>query len=344
MTIPSVMRAAVYHERGRLGVEERPVPAPGPNDVLLRISHCGICGTDLHFVMDGWGRPGSIGGHEYSGTVAAVGEAVAGWSLGDAAVGGTDSGCGRCPYCRSHRTSLCEAKGDQALAEFVGAFAEYKCVEARHLHRIPDGVSLREAAVAEPVAVSLHGITRSGIGPGARALITGAGPVGMFTLAALRARGIDDVTVSEPMEVRRKLAERVGAARTVEPSSLTLPPMPFQTAEGAFDVVFECSGKASAMETGLAQLRKTGTLCLLGTGMDRPQLDAMRVLLCELVVTGAYEYDEHGLTAALELIAGGQLATELLVAPQDVGLDDLQGAMEGLVAGEIGGKVLVTPD
>jgi hypothetical protein len=77
--------------------------------------------------------------------------------------------------------------------------------------------------------------------------------------------------------------------------------------------------------------------------MDRPQLDAMRVLLCELVVTGAYEYDEHGFTAALDLIAGGSLATELLVAADDVGLEGLQGAMESLVAGEIGGKVLVTP-
>ena len=149
--------------------------------------------------------------------------------------------------------------------------------------------------------------------------------------------------LSEPMEVRRKLAERVGAARTVEPSSLTVPPMPFQLVEDAFDVVFECSGKAAAMETGLAQLRKTGTLCLLGTGMDRPQLDAMRVLLCELVVTGAYEYDEHGLSVALELIAGGRLETQLLVSAEDVGLDDLQRAMECLVAGKIGGKVLVAP-
>jgi threonine dehydrogenase-like Zn-dependent dehydrogenase len=344
MTNPSLMRAAVYHERGRLGVEQRPVPELGPTDVLLRVSHCGVCGTDLHFVMDGWGRPGSIGGHEYSGTVAAMGEAVRGWSLGEAAVGGTDSGCGQCAYCRSHRTSLCVAKSDQMLEEFVGAFAEFKRVEAGQLCRVPDGVSLREAAVAEPVAVSLHGITRSGIGPGNRALITGAGPVGMFTLAALRARGIEDVTVSEPMEIRRKLADQLGAVRSVDPSSLTVPPMPFEVVDDAFDVVFECSGKAAAMETGLAQLGKAGTLCLLGTGMDRPQLDAMRVLLCELVVTGAYEYDEHGLTAALDLIASGHLATELLVAPDDVGLDGLQQAMEALVAGKIGGKVLVTPD
>jgi 2-desacetyl-2-hydroxyethyl bacteriochlorophyllide A dehydrogenase len=337
------MRAAIYTERGKLAVEDRPVPAPGPDEVLLRVSHCGVCGTDLHFVMDGWGRPGSIGGHEYSGTVCEVGSGVADWKAGDAVVAGTDSGCGACAYCRAHRTSLCAAKSDPGMTEFVGAFAEFKCVPAAQLHRVPEGLSLREAAIAEPVAVALHGITRSGIRAGQRALITGAGPVGMFTLAVLRAQGIDDVTVSEPSPERRELAMKVGAVRTVEPTDLVAPALPFAVADDAFDVVFECSGKAAAMESALAQLRKTGTLCLLGTGMDRPELDAMRVLLNELVVTGAYEYDENGLAAALELIASGRLATDLLVEATDVGLEDLQGAMEGLAAGKIAGKVLVAP-
>lgn len=338
------MRAAVYRERGRLVVEDRPAPAPGPTEVLLRVSHCGVCGTDLHFVMDGWGRPGSIGGHEYSGTVTEVGNAVTGWKAGDAVIAGTDSGCGVCAFCRAHRTSLCEAKSDPGMTEFVGAFAEYKCVDIAQLHRVPEGVSLREAAVAEPVAVALHGITRSGIAPGQRALITGAGPVGMFTLAVLRAQGIDDVTVSEPSPARRELALKVGATRVVEPAALVTPLLPFGIAADAFDVAFECSGKAVAMESALGQLRKSGTLCLLGTGMDPPKLDAMRVLLNELVVTGAYEYDENGLAAALELLAGGSLATELLIEAADVGLDDLQTAMEDLVAGRLAGKVLVAPD
>lgn len=337
------MRAAVYTERGKLTVEDRPVPVPGPTEVLLRVSHCGVCGTDLHFVMDGWGRPGSIGGHEYSGTVALLGEAVTGWSTGDAVIAGTDSGCGTCAHCRAHRTSLCQAKSDPGLSEFVGAFAEFKCVDAAQLHRIPEGLSLREAAIAEPVAVALHGITRSGIERGQSALITGAGPVGMFTLAVLRAQGIEDVTVSEPSAARRELAKRVGAARVVEPDALVSPAPPFAVVDHAFDVAFECSGKAAAMESALAQLAKAGTLCLLGTGMEKPRLDAMRVLLSELVVTGAYEYDENGLAAALDLIAAGRLDTDLLIEAADVGLDGLQSAMEGLAAGKIAGKVLVAP-
>jgi threonine dehydrogenase-like Zn-dependent dehydrogenase len=338
------MRAAIYQEPGRLTIEERPVPRPGPHEVLIRISHCGVCGTDLHFVMDGWGRPGSIGGHEYSGVVSAVGSDVVGWVVGDAVVAGPDVGCGDCRQCRNHRVSLCDAQSDAAMAEYVGAFAEFKLVEAAQLHRIPSNLSLRDAAIAEPLAVSLHGITQSGIQPGQRALITGAGPVGMFTLAALRAQGVDDVTVSEPSDVRRALAEKVGATRTIAPAELVAPPLPFTLVDDPYDVAFECSGKATAVESALAALAKTGTLCLMGTGAERPQFDAMRVLLNELVVTGAYAYDENGFARALEMIASGSLPTDLLIAENDIGLDDLLEAMRLLVAGEIAGKVLVAPN
>jgi threonine dehydrogenase-like Zn-dependent dehydrogenase len=338
------MRAAIYQEPGRLTIEERPVPRPGPHEVLIRISHCGVCGTDLHFVMDGWGRPGSIGGHEYSGVVSAVGSDVVGWVVGDAVVAGPDVGCGDCRQCRNHRVSLCDAQSDAAMAEYVGAFAEFKLVEAAQLHRIPSNLSLRDAAIAEPLAVSLHGITQSGIQPGQRALITGAGPVGMFTLAALRAQGVDDVTVSEPSDVRRALAEKVGATRTIAPAELVAPPLPFALVDDPYDVAFECSGKAAAVESALAALAKTGTLCLMGTGAERPQFDAMRVLLNELVVTGAYAYDENGFARALEMIASGSLPTDLLIAENDIGLDDLLEAMRLLVAGEIAGKVLVAPN
>jgi len=344
MSRHAAMRAAVYQEPGRLTIEERPIPRPGPHEVLIRISHCGVCGTDLHFVMDGWGRPGSIGGHEYSGVISSVGSDVVGWVVGDAVVAGSDVGCGECRQCRNHRVSLCEAQSDAAMAEYTGAFAEFKLVDAEQLHRIPSDLSLREAALAEPVAVSLHGITQSGIRPGQRALITGAGPVGMFTLAALRAQGVEDVTVSEPSEVRRALAERIGASRVIEPDELIVPLLPFTIVDDPYDVAFECSGKAAAIESALAALAKTGTLCLMGTGVERPQFDAMRVLLNELVVTGAYAYNEDGFARALELIGSGSLPTDLLIAKNDIGLDELLQTMQQLVAGEVAGKVLVTPN
>ena len=337
------MRAAVYREKRRLVVEERQLPVPGPHDVLLRVSHCGVCGSDLHIVMEGWGRPDSIGGHEYSGRIAALGSAVTNWELGAAVVGGPVAGCGHCEYCTTHRPSLCASHGTPGVSEFQGAFAEYVRVHESQLRRVPSGLSLREAALAEPLAVALHGVTLSQIAAGRRALVTGAGPIGMLTLAALRAKGIDDVTVSEPSATRRAAAVRVGAAQVVAPDELPRPRMPFEFVAPGFDAVFECSGNAAAVESGLRQLKRGGTLILVGTGMAKARLDTNRMILGELRVIGSYNYDEHGIDDALALLASGKLPTSVLLEQGDVGLDGLASAMERLAAGELGGKLLVAP-
>ncbi len=162
------MRVLVYKEQGRVDVEERPVPAVGPHDVLLEVSHCGICGSDIHFVLEGWGAPGSIEGHEYSGTVVAVGDEVTRWTVGDTVVGGPSPKCGRCEFCLAGRPQLCvdrSATGEGVHTD--GAFAEYVRAKEAGILRIPDGLSLRAAALAEPLAVALHGLTRGGVTAGA---------------------------------------------------------------------------------------------------------------------------------------------------------------------------------
>ncbi len=337
------MRAAVYRERESLAVEERPLPELGPSEVLVEVSHCGVCGTDLHLVMEGWGRPGSIGGHEYSGRIVAVGSAVEGWEVGESVVGGPEKGCGACAQCCAHRPGLCDGRDSPGVGEFQGAFAEFVKLDGSQLLRLPEGLGLREAALAEPLAVALHGITLSGASAGQRALVTGAGPIGALTLAALLARGVEDVTVSEPRAVRRALAGKLGARRVLEPEGLEVPRMPFALVAEPFDVAFECSGSPGAFRAALAQLRRAGRLVVVGTGMERPRLDTNRVLLNELVVTGAYNYDEHGFDAALELLASGRLPTELLLEREDVPLEGLFDAMRGRVEGRIGAKVLVAP-
>lgn len=341
--LPDAMHAALYVEKGRLSVESWPVPEPGPRDVLLEVSHCGVCGTDLHMVMDGWGTPRSIGGHEYSGRIVAMGDEVEGWRLGDAAVGGGVPGCGHCEYCATHRPNLCTGQRDPAMGDFQGAFADYVRVGVDELVRIPANVSMRAAALAEPLAVALHGITLSTVQAGQSALITGVGPIGALVLAALRAKGIENITVSEPSPVRRELARRLGAARVLTPDELEIPKMPFHIAEGACEVAFECSGSGEALRACLAGLKKAGTCVLLGTGLDHPRIDPNRILLNELSLTGGYTYDENGFQAALELLASGNLPVGDLIEPVDVGLADLQTAMQNLVAGQTAGKVLVCP-
>ena len=196
-SLPQSMRAAVYRKPRVLEIEDTPVPEPGAGEVLIEVSHCGICGTDLHMVLEGMGLPDTIGGHEYSGRIVATGSAVEGWAIGDEVVGTGHRGCGSCEGCGAGRPSLCSGRTVLGGGG-SGAFAGYKKLAVEQLVRVPAGLSLREAALAEPLAVALHALTVGRAAAGQRALVTGAGPLGLLVIAALRAQGIDDVTVSEP--------------------------------------------------------------------------------------------------------------------------------------------------
>src|SRR5262245_56585992 len=339
------MPAAVFMGLRDLSVEERPTPQPGPGELLLEVSHCGICGSDLHFLLEWGGRENVIEGHEFSGTVVGIGDGVTGWAIGDRAVGGPSPRCGKCEYCRANRTSLCIERGRVGTGEsaWQGAFAQYKVVTAPEALRVPDGLSMKHAALTEPLAVALHGITRGGgARPGTRWLVTGGGPIGYLSVAALKALGVDDVVVSEPKERRRALCEKLGA-RTTTPEQLRVPSMPHDLVDEPFDVVLECSGHKQAQEAGLAQLKRAGTLVLVGAGMARPKFDPNRILLNELVITGAYVYDDDGFTRALELLASGKVPLDVLVEADDVPLDGLLDAALGLHEGRLAAKVMVVP-
>jgi 2-desacetyl-2-hydroxyethyl bacteriochlorophyllide A dehydrogenase len=343
--VPQSQRALIYRAVRELEVIEHSVAPPGSDEVLVAVSHCGICGTDLHTVLEGMSPPDVIGGHEYSGRIAQLGSSVSGWSVGDPVISGGPPGCGECDCCRAHRPNLCERRGSigSGPGGSNGAFAEYVRVAVGDLLPVPDQVSLREAALTEPLAVALHGITLSGAKAGDRVLVTGAGPIGMLTVAALDALGIEDVTVSEPGEARRKRVLEVGARHSCRPDDLETPAMPFTLVDEPFDVAIECSGNPRAMESALGQLRRLGVLVLVGTGMRRPKFDHNRILLNELVVTGAFCYDEQGIASALELLATGCLRTDLLIEPEDVSLEGMLEAAERCAAGEIAGKVMIVP-
>jgi 2-desacetyl-2-hydroxyethyl bacteriochlorophyllide A dehydrogenase len=339
------MAAAVLAGHGRISVEEVDVPPVGDSEVLVEIDLCGICGSDLHMVLDGWGPKGSWQGHEWIGRVAAVGPSVDRWQVGDTVVGGPMVRCGACPECQAGRPSLCSDRDTPGVGPEQGAFATYKVAPSDELLPMPEGLDPRAAALAEPLAVALHGIHQSGVTAGQRALVMGAGPIGALTVAALRAMGVDDVTCAEPGERRQALAGNVGAARVIHPADLVVPSIaePGLVVDGAVDVVLECSGKAAAMEAGLAQLKRGGTLVLVGAGMDQPRFDPNRILLNELVITGAFTYDLGGFDQALDLLASGRLPVDHLIEPGVVPLDGVLEAMHGLADGRLAGKVLVQP-
>jgi (R,R)-butanediol dehydrogenase/meso-butanediol dehydrogenase/diacetyl reductase len=337
----ALMSAAVYVGDGKIAVQEVPSPAPGPGEVLVEVAECGICGSDLHMVFDRYAKPGAILGHEWSGVVVAA-PVDSAWVPGERVVGTSFPGCGRCRPCRRGRPSVCLNRPTPDFAGYRGAFCQYKSVAADSLIRIPDSLPTRVAALAEPMAITLHAVRLADVHADDRVLVTGAGPVGLLLVAVLRARGISDITVSEPSAVRRRQALAVGAARVVPPDTLETPPLALPVAE-PYAVVFECSGHAGALESGFGQLDYAGTLVVVGTGFEPPRINQNRMIIFELEIIGAYNYDDEGFGPAVDLLDDGHLPFDALIEPDNIPLSDVMLSMERLARGEIPSKVMVQP-
>jgi 2-desacetyl-2-hydroxyethyl bacteriochlorophyllide A dehydrogenase len=342
MTLPETMPAAVYVGSGVVEVQEIPVPELHATGAIVEVSHCGICGTDLHFVLEGMGRKGSVLGHEWSGTVVALGrDAESTIEPGAPVVVADQAGCGVCRACLRGRPAVCLERAAANYFGGTGAFTRYKHVDASRLLPIPAGLPLRAAALTEPVAIAMHAHSLSGAGPEDRVLVTGAGPVGLLMTAVLKAAGVDDITVSEPAPARRERAAALGA-KVVAPDELPAASMGRPVAD-PFTLAFECSGRAAACEAALDQLDRAGTFVFLGTGAESPRINHNRVIIFELTLLGSYNYDQRGFEAALNLLASGRLPLDLLIEPDDVRLDAVGDAMRRLGAGELAGKVMVVP-
>src|SRR4030042_6248690 len=248
------MKAAVMKEGGGLEVQDVPEPGePGPDRVKGKIAYCGICGSELHSLdPDYTSRPSQfkrppggasmapgIGGHEASGTGVAVGENVQGSAVGDRVGMNFRSPCGTCYYCRNKMEHFCER-----VIPATGAYAEYAMYHANAIYKLPDDVSLEVGALLEPVTVAVHTVDIAEIYPGCTLAIMGGGPIGMLVLEVAKIAGAAKILVSEPVESRRKLAEKLGATVTVNPLKEHLVEFSMKLTEGrGFDRVIDASGK-----------------------------------------------------------------------------------------------------
>ncbi len=343
-TVPDTVPAAVYKRRREVQVEQRPLPRPADGEVVVAVDYCGVCGSDLHLIDEGWGTPEDVLGHEWSGVVVAVGDAVDGVAPGDAVIGSAEPRCGRCAACLDARPSQC-AHQDPMTGHFDGAFATHVVRDERTVMRVPAGMSLRTAALAEPLAVALHAITRSEIRAGQHAMVMGAGPIGALIAATLVTRG-HRVVVVEPAPVRAQLARRLGVDDVRAPEDLRV----FNMAEvdtlvdDPFPVVFDSSGKKAAMEAGFHQLDRGGRLVLVGTGLEPPSFDPNRTIVLELSLCGAFVYDADGFEQALALLGSGDLPVDVLIDDEEYGLDGVGEATARLARGELAGKVMIRPN
>jgi 2-desacetyl-2-hydroxyethyl bacteriochlorophyllide A dehydrogenase len=287
------MHAAVARGPRRIEVDRMPVPDPGPGEVRVRIGACGICGSDLHLLEAGGLRPGLVPGHEMMGVVDALGPGVSGLEAGARVAVEPFRTCGACPACRAGRGNLCP-DGRLLGVHAPGGLAEYAVAPAERLFAVPEDLPAPVAALAEPLAVSVHGLRRAAFSSGQRVLVLGAGAVGLLTVLAARALGAGEVWVSARHPHQARAAEAAGANRVLGEAEATPETLRSLGRSREVDVVVETvGGRADTLAAAGAAIRPGGTVSVLGLFLEPVSLDTIPLLMKEATLAWSYCY-EHG--------------------------------------------------
>ncbi len=275
------MRAAISRGRRVLRVEDVSLPEPGPGEVRVRVSACGVCGTDLHLFHAGLLPIGLTPGHEIAGTVDREGLGVSGFASGEPVVIEPLRSCGECRACRAGRDSICPELRLLGLHE-SGGMAEYVVVPAHRLFRVPTGLDARIAALAEPVAVVLHGLRRAAFTAGQRVLVLGAGTVGLLGVLAARVLGASEVWLTARHAHQAELGRAFGATRVLGEAEATPADLASLSKAAPFDLVVETvGGRADTLRAAGAALAPGGAVSVLGVFLGPVQLDPYPLLVKE---------------------------------------------------------------
>jgi L-iditol 2-dehydrogenase len=280
------MRAATWHGGNRFTLDELPEPTPGPGQVLVAVHTAGICGSDVHATQGLFPlTPPRVMGHEYSGTVIAVGRGTSPRLVGRAVACEPNYGCGACDACREGRVSQCPH------AVRVGGFAERVVLPRHCVHALPEGLDPATAALAEPAACCLEGLEMARMRRGAAVVVIGGGIMGLLTLALAKARGAGTAILSDPVPSRREAARRLGADVTVDPATEDLAQIVDRATGGrGVDLACEAVGKPDLLGAAARLVRPRGVVQLVGVcprGSTLP-VDLFDFHFRELTLTGAY--------------------------------------------------------
>ncbi|WP_204910269.1 alcohol dehydrogenase catalytic domain-containing protein [Microlunatus spumicola] len=322
-SVATSMRVSVLTGQKALGMEERAVPVPEGDQVLVQVSKVGVCGSDVHYYRDGRIGPFVVDaplvlGHELSGTIVAVGAGVDASRIGQRVAVEPQKPCRRCSQCKAGRYNLCPFMEFYATPPIDGAFCEYVAIEEDFAHPVPDSISDEAAALLEPLSVGIAAARKGRIVPGSRVLIAGGGPIGVITAQAARAFGAAEIIVSDPVADRRKMAERFGATATVDPTQV-------DTTDLQVDCFIDACGVPAAIVAGMESVRGAGTVVIVGTGSDTVAMPIPTIMNKELNVTGVFRYTDTWPLGA-HLVATGQVELDPLVTGR-FGLDDVENAL-----------------
>ena len=321
-----------------LAFETLPDPTPDPGQVVVKVGRCGICGSDLHMTEDAaYGcRHGDVLGHEFAGEIVDLGCEVEGLKTGDLVAVIPLMSCGECAHCRKGEVQWCARFGLQG-----GGYAEYAVTRPNQCVRLGTDVSLADGAIIEPLAVALHGVNLSGLKPGDKVLVLGAGPIGLAVAFWAKRFGAAEVAVQDVAEFQRRRALDMGAdVFVVDPQD------PVGSAErglgGKADIVFECVGIPGLIAQAVEQVKPRGTILLLGLCTRPDTFNSFAMLSKEVrLVTSAFftvpEYE-----ASLQALAEGAVEPRLLIT-DTISLAETPQVFESLKRRTEQCKVLIAP-
>ena len=330
-----------YHGSGVFKKRAYDPAAPAPDEVQIAVAYTGICGTDLTISHGGMDArvvsPWPIG-HEMSGTIAEIGAAVDGWTVGDKVTVMPLDWCGDCPACDAGNSHICHNLNFVGI-DSPGSLQGRWNVKARWLVRLPEALELRTAALVEPVAVAVHDVNRANVQPGDQVAVIGGGPIGLLIAIIARNRGAE-VLLSEIAASRLELAAAFGF-ETVNPTTGDLAAVVDARTGGAgMDVAFEVSGSVPGVKAMTDVLRRRGQGVIVGIQPKAPPVDVFGVFWKELQIIGARVYERPDFEEAVRLVAEGIIPTDELISDV-MPLADTAAAVERLDSGEDVVKLLI---
>ena len=356
MSIPKTMRAAVLYGEGDMRlVDDYPVPQPGPDEVLIKVAACAICGTDPKILAHGWPNHPPYGqfifGHEYTGTVAALGPGVTGLAVGDPVAVEPHKGCGVCANCRDGLYTTClnygqAGKGHRHYGFSTnGGYAEYACNHVNSVYKVPAGMPLDQATLITTAATSLYGIRRiGGIQAGETVVVSGPGPIGLMAVSMARLLGAGTIILTGTRSERLALGRDLGADLLLNTREEKVVDRVLELTGGVgASAVIECAGTSQAAADAVEMAKKNGRVALIAMYKEPAPLNVNKIVQWNITVAGSKAEGERSLAQALALLGRGTVNLSPLIT-HSFSLGDIHAAFE-TAEKRLGGaiKVVVKP-
>jgi len=339
------MKAAVFQDVGKpLAIANVDAPLPGPGEVVLEVAYCGICGSDLHMTQhQGILKRGDIMGHEFTGTISALGPDVdPKWKVGDRVTSLPVIACHNCEMCDEGLLSLCRNMYVTGVGRSQGAYAQYVASPAETLFKLPANVDFRDAALTEPLSVALHAVEMADIKSSDNVLVIGGGPIGLGVAMFAKFRGARNVVVSELAAGRAELAKKMGATATINPAKEDVAKRYAELTGGAPHVVFECVGVKGLIDHAVAMAAPRGRIVVAGVMMGEDQFTPMHAIGKELTLKFTQCYSPKDYEVVLDLLDHKRVDPSPMVT-EIVALDAVPEKFEALRKPSTQCKILISP-